>query len=135
MIDKTLIPPDGMFLFQAKQTFWLYFFPLLMGFTSVACIQVYSRIGMMRNIKMRTAFLCASTAAMINLWGWAHMARTPTMIPFYGCGVGLAAAVMSQIFAIIKKQRTPWKWQVPHVVWKGNVAEIEALKERMRAAA
>jgi hypothetical protein len=136
MIDKTLmIPPDGMLLYTAKHVFWSYFFPAFMGFFSVVCIQIYSRIGTMRNIRMHTAFLCAAFSAMVNLWGWAHMVRTPAMIPFYGCGVGSAAAMMSRIFAIVKDQRTRWKVPVPRVIWKGNVAEIQALMERMKMAA
>jgi hypothetical protein len=89
----------------------------------------------LRDIKMHTAFLCAGTAAMINLWGWSHMIRTPAMIPFYGCGVGLAAAMMSRMFAIVQQQRTRWKVKVPRVIWKGNLAEIEAIKARMQRAA
>ena len=136
MVDKTLlIPPDGALLFNLKQAFWGYFFPILMGFFSVVCIQVYSRIGTMRSIQAHTAFLCAAASAMVNLWGWAHMARTPAMIPFYGCGVGAAAAMMSRIFAIIKDQRTRWRVPVPRVIWKGNAAEIQALMERMKMAA
>jgi hypothetical protein len=136
MVDKTLlIPPEGALVFHAQQAFWGYVFPILMGFISVVCIQIYSRIGTLRNIKMHTAFLCAAISAMVNLWGWAHMARTPAMIPFYGCGVGVAAAVMSRIFAIIKDQRTRWKVPVPRVIWKGNAAEIQALMERMKMAA
>jgi hypothetical protein len=136
MIDKTLlISPDGMFLFWEKHMFWGYIFPVLMGFFSVFCIQIYSRIGGMRNIKMHTAFLCAAFSAMGNLWGWAHMVRTPAMIPFYGCGVGMAAAVMSRIYAIVKDQRTRWRVPLPRVIWKGNVVEIQALMERMKLAA
>jgi hypothetical protein len=136
MIDKTLtIPPNGVLLFYGKYVFWSYFFPAFMGFFSVLCIQIYSRIGGMRNIKMHTAFLCAAFSAMVNLWGWAHMVRTPAMIPFYGCGVGSAAAVMSRIFAIIKDQRTRWKVPLPRVIWKGNAAEIQALMDRMKMAA
>ncbi len=136
MIDKTLmIPSDGMLWFYGKHVFWNYVFPAFMGFFSVLCIQIYSRVGSMRNIKMHTAFLCAAFSAMINLWGWAHMVRTPAMIPFYGCGVGSAAAVMSRIAAIIKDQRTRWKVPVPRVIWKGNAAEIQALMDRMKMAA
>jgi len=136
MVDKTLlISPNGVFLFHLKQLFWAYVFPVFMGLFSVVSVQVYSRVGSVRDIKMHTAFLCASTAAMINLWGWSHMIRTPAMIPFYGCGVGLAAAMMSRMFAIVQQQRTRWNVKVPRVIWKGNRAEIEAMKARMQRAA
>jgi hypothetical protein len=115
--------------------FWSYVFPVFMGFFSVFCIQVYSRVGNLRDIKVHTAFLCAGVSAMVNLWGWAHMARTPAMIPFYGCGVGLAAAVMSRIFAIIKERRTPLKLPLPKIIWKGNTNEIEAFRKRVKMAA
>src|SRR5580704_13147304 len=119
MVDKTLlIPPQGAVLFHAQQIFWHYMFPVVMGFLSVVCIQIYSRVGGMRNIKTHTAFLCAAFSAMVNLWGWSHMVRTPAMIPFYGCGVGAAAAVMSRIAAIVKDQRTRWKLTLPRVIWK-----------------
>lgn len=135
MIDNSLIvPPDAAFWFYAKQAFWTYMFPAWMGFFSVLCIQVYTRIGIAGNVKMHSAFIWAAISAMANLWGWAHLVRTPSMIPFYGCGVGVAAAMMSRIFAIIKDPRTRWKVPVPRVIWKGNTAEIQALMERMRAA-
>jgi len=57
------------------------------------------------------------------------------MIPFYGCGVGLAAAVMSRIFAIIKERRTPLKLPLPKIIWKGNTNEIEAFRKRVKMAA
>ena len=121
MVDNTLaLSQNALLWFHAKQIFWLYLFPVIMGFVSVLCMQIYMRVGQMGNVKARTAFLLAAGSAMINVWGWAHMARTPAMIPAYGCGVGSMAALMTRVYAIALHQR--WGLRVPTVIWKGNPA-------------
>jgi hypothetical protein len=130
MIDKTLLlPPDAALWFHAKEYFWLYLYPLIMGFVSVLCMQVYMRVGQLGGVKARTAFLIAAGSAMVNLWGWAHMARTPAMIPFYGCGVGLMAALMTRVHALVMVRR--WGLRMPKVIWNGTT-EAEGFRRKLR---
>src|SRR4051812_39545927 len=101
MIDHTLaISPIGMFVFQLKQWFWLYVWPMLAGFMTILGYQVFSRVVAMGTAKWPVTFLLSSCASMMSLFGWVMMVRGVWMIPFYGCGVGLASVLMSNIFAI-----------------------------------
>jgi hypothetical protein len=135
VVDKTLLlNPEGVIWFQTKQIFWMYVFPMIMGFLGVLCIQIYQRVGQVQNVTSKIAFLCAGCSAMLNLWGWAHMVRTPAMIPFYGCGVGLMAAMMAKVHAIVIQQY--WGLKLPRVIWKGDsigIAELQVRVREMRA--
>ena len=42
----------------------------------------------------------AALVSMVSLFGWIMMVRGIQMIPFYGCGFGLACAMMSRIYAM-----------------------------------
>jgi len=57
------------------------------------------------------------------------------MIPFYGCGFGLASAMMSRVYAITTPVH-PWlKIPLPRVIWRGDTDGIAKLKEALRARA
>jgi phosphoglycerol transferase MdoB-like AlkP superfamily enzyme len=129
VLDTSLISPEIVFWVQVKRCFWAYLFPVILGFVNVIAMRIYMQAGVAKNIRPWTAFWCAALASTITLFGWRMAARTISMIPLYGCGVGLAAVVTSRIFAITTRM---WHGlRLPGVVWKGDGAAIAALRERM----
>ena len=101
MIDHTLvISPTGAILFHLKQGFWLYAWPMLIGFVTILGYQALGRVVMMGTLKWPVVFGVGSVVSMVSLLGWVMMVRGMNMIPFYGCGVGLASAMMSRVYAI-----------------------------------
>src|SRR5438045_6987577 len=96
MIDHSLaIPPMAALVFHLKQGFWLYGWPMIIGFVTIFGYQILGRIVMMGTAKWPVVFALASAVSMISLFGWVTMVRSIVMIPPYGCGVGLASALMS----------------------------------------
>jgi hypothetical protein len=77
---------------------------------------------------------------MVSLFGWMVMVRRVEMIPFYGCGVGLASAMMSRIYAvtmpvIAMPGYRRLKIRVIRVTWRGDTKGIEQLQQALRARA
>jgi hypothetical protein len=139
MIDHSLmISPLGAFLFHLKQGFWLYAWPMTIGFLTILGYQALGRITMMGGVKWPMVFGFASLVSMVSLFGWVMMARGIGMIPFYGCGVGLASAMMSRVYAVTLPVHPRLKVRVAKVTWRGDTKGIErlhqALKERAEAA-
>jgi hypothetical protein len=134
MIDHTLvISPMAAFVFHLKQGFWLYAWPMLVGFLTIAGYQVLGRVTMAGAAKWPVVFALASVVAMISMAGWVMMVRGMHMIPFYGCGVGLASAMMSRVYAITLRVH-PWlKVRLPRVIWRGDARGIENLQKALRA--
>ena len=117
MIDHSLmISPTAGLVFHLKQGFWLYAWPMMVGFLTILGYQVLGRIVMMGAAK----------------WRGIHM------IPFYGCGVGLASAMMSRVYAItmpvISMPSYPrLKMRTIQVIWRGDTEGIEKLRQALRA--
>jgi hypothetical protein len=136
MIDHTLvISPWGAPLFHLKQGFFLYVWPMLIGFVTILGYQSLGRIGMMGTVKWPVVFGLGCLVSMISLFGWVMMARGIQMIPFYGCGFGLASAMMSRIYAVIAPVHPRLKMRIPRVIWRGDTDSIAKLKEALRARA
>jgi hypothetical protein len=60
------------------------------------------------------------------------------MIPFYGCGVGLASALSSRVYAVtLPEIAMPGyprvKIRVIRVIWRGDAAGIQKLQQALRA--
>ncbi len=72
---------------------------------------------------------------MVSLFGWMLMVRRAPMIPFYGCGFGLASAMMSRVYAITMPVHRRLKIPIPRVIWRGDTEAIETLKKALRARA
>jgi hypothetical protein len=53
------------------------------------------------------------------------------MIPLYGCGVGLASVVVSQIYAITLPRRTRLQIPFPKVIWRSDEAAILQIHQTM----
>ena len=70
---------------------------------------------------------------MISLFGWIMMVRGMQMIPFYGCGFGLASAMMSRIYAITTPVHPRLKMRIMRVIWRGDTEGIEKLQQALRA--
>ncbi len=135
MIDHTLvISPWGALLFHLKQGFFLYAWPMLIGFVTILGYQSMGRIAMMGNVKWPVVFGLGCLVSMISLFGWVMMVRGIQMIPFYGCGFGLASALMSRVYAVTAPVH-PWlKMRIPRVIWRGDQEGIERLHQRVRQA-
>ena len=133
MIDHTLvISPTGALLFHLKQGFWLYLWPMLIGFLTILGYQALGRVSMMGNTKWPTVFLLGSVVSMVSLFGWVTMVRGIHMIPFYGMGVGLASAIMSRVYAITLPMHPRLKMRVLSITWRGDKAGIERLKQTLK---
>jgi hypothetical protein len=134
VIDHTLaIPATGAFLFHLKQGFWLYAWPMLIGFLTILGYQVLGRIVMTGTAKWPVVFAMGSVVSMVSLAGWVMMVRGMHMIPFYGCGVGLASAMMSRVYAVTVAMHPRWKIRILRVIWRGNATAIHQLQEALRA--
>ena len=136
MVDHVLvISPWAALWFYVKMTFWLYVWPMLVGFMTIFGYQMLGRISMMSTTKWPTVFAMGSVVSMVSMFGWVMMARRIGMIPFYGCGVGLASAMMSRLYAVTLPRHRWLKVPLPRFTWRGNTKEIEQLKEALRARA
>ncbi len=135
MIDTSLVvsPFPGIF-FHLKQTFWLYGWPFLIGFLTIAGYQIVGRVVILGAVKWPTVFCLASLVSMTSLFGWVTMVRRVEMIPFYGCGAGLASAVMSRIYAITMPVHPRLGVRTPKVIWRGNKEDIKRLQEVLRGS-
>jgi hypothetical protein len=136
MIDHSLvISPLGATLFHLKQGFWLYAWPMMIGFVTILGYQALARIVAMGTAKWPAVFALASVVSMVSLFGWVTMVRGIGMIPLYGCGVGLASAMMSRVYAVTLALH-PWlKMRVIRVIWRGDAAGISELKQALQARA
>ena len=65
---------------------------------------------------------------MISLFGWIMMVRGIQMIPFYGCGFGLASAMMSRVYAVTTPVHPRLKMRILRVIWRGDTEGIEQLR-------
>jgi hypothetical protein len=141
MIDHSLvISPTAMILVHLKQGFWLYAWPMIIGFVTILGYQALGRIAMMGNTKWPVVFGLGSVVSMVSLFGWMLMVRRAPMIPFYGCGFGLASAMMSRVYAVTMPEvAIPFfprlKTRIIRVVWRGDTQRIEQLKQGLRARA
>lgn len=141
MIDHSLVlSPWGPVLFYFNQGFWLYLWPILIGFLTILGYQSLGRVVMMGTAKWPVVFGLASVVSMVSLFGWVMMVRGIEMIPLYGCGVGLASAMMSRIYAVTLPQISlpgcpRLKFRFIRVVWRGNSQGIQRLQEALRARA
>jgi hypothetical protein len=136
MIDHTLaISPTPALLFHLKQGFWLYAWPMLIGFVTILGYQSLGRITMMGTAKWLTVFGLASVVSMVSLFGWMVMVRRVEMIPFYGCGVGLASAMMSRVYAVTMPVHPRLKMRIIRVTWRGDAQGIAQLQQALRARA
>jgi len=134
MIDHSLaISPAAGMVFHLKQGFWLYAWPMIIGFVTILGYQTLARIAMMGNTKWPIVFGLASVVSMVSLFGWTLMVRRAPMIPFYGCGFGLASAMMSRVYAIIMPVHSRLKIPIPRVIWRGDTEAIEKLRQALRA--
>ena len=134
MIDHSLaISPLSALVFHLKQGFWLYAWPMLIGFVTILGYQALGRIVMMGTTKWPVVFGLASMVSMLSLFGWITMVRGVEMIPLYGCGVGLASAMMSRVYAIITPVHPKLKMRIIRVIWRGDTTGIEQLHEALRA--
>ena len=136
MIDHTLvISPAGAILFHLKQGFWLYAWPMIIGFLTILGYQALGRVVMMGTLKWPIVFGLGSVVSMVSLVGWVMMARGMHMIPFYGCGVGLASAMMSRVYAITLPIHPRMNIRVLRITWRGDAAGIAPLQQALKARA
>ena len=136
MIDHSLvISPAAGIVFHLKQGFWLYAWPMIIGFVTILGYQMLARIAMMGNTKWPVIFGLGSMVSMVSLFGWTLMVRRAPMIPFYGCGFGLASAMMSRVYAITMPVHPVLKMPMLRVIWRGDTDGIAKLKEALRARA
>ena len=132
MIDHTLvISPWAALLFHLKQGFFLYGLPVIFGFLTMFGYQGVARISAL--VKWPVVFVVASMVSMITLFGWMIMVRRIPMIPFYGCGAGLATAMMSRVYAVTMPVHPRLKIRTPRVTWRGDKEGIERLRQALRA--
>ena len=136
MIDHSLaISPLAAFLFHLKQGFWLYAWPMMIGFLTILGYQALGRVVMMGAAKWPVVFALASVVSMFSLFGWVTMVRGMEMIPLYGCGVGLASAMMSRVYAITMPIHPRLRMRLIRVIWRGDTEGIEQLEQALRARA
>lgn len=134
MIDHSLvISPMAALAFHLKQGFWLYGWPMIIGFVTILGYQALGRVVMMGAAKWPVVFGLASVVSMLSLFGWVTMVRFIGMIPLYGCGVGLASAMMSRVYAITMPVHPQLKMRIIRVIWRGDKEGIEKLKQALRA--
>jgi len=136
MIDHSLvISPLGALLFHLKQGFWLYAWPMLIGFLTILGYQALGRISMMGTTRWPVVFGLGSVVSMVSLFGWVMMVRGIQMIPFYACGFGLASAMMSRVYAITMPVHPRLKMRIIRVTWRGDAQGIAKLQQALRARA
>jgi hypothetical protein len=135
MIDFSLNPPTmPVLMFQVKQFFWIDVWPILVGFATIFCYQIYTRIAFSGARSKAMVFAMSSIASMVTLFGWATIVRSTQMIPLYGCGVGLASVLVSQIYAVTLPRHRWLRVPLPKVVWRGDQAAIRRFHETMAKA-
>jgi len=128
-----VISPTGAILFHLKQGFWLYAWPMMIGFLTIVGYQALGRVVMMGTLKWPVVFGLGSVVSMVSLLGWVMMVRGMNMIPFYGCGVGLASAIMSRVYAITLPIHPRLKMRILRVTWRGDATGIELLQQALKA--
>jgi hypothetical protein len=134
VIDHTLvISPEAALVFHLKQGFFMYVWPMMIGFLTIFGYQTIGRIGMMGTVKWPVVFVLGCAVSMLSLFGWVMMVRGVGMIPFYGCGFGLACAMTSRVYAIITPVHPRLKVRIPRVIWRGDKEGIERLQKALRA--
>jgi hypothetical protein len=134
MIDHSLvISPTAARLFHLKQGFWLYGWPMIIGFLTFLGYQVMGRVSASGAAKWPVVFVLASLVSMMSLFGWSMMVRGLHMIPFYGCGAGLASAMMSRVYAVTMPLHPRLKMRILRVTWRGDKEGIEALHRALQA--
>lgn len=134
MIDSGLnIPLMPIVAFHLKQFFWFNVWPVVVGFTTILCYQIYMRIGLMGLRNKALVFSLSSAASMLALFGWTTIVHTARMIPLYGCGVGLASLLASQIYAVTLPRRTLLQIPFPKIVWRSDEAAIRQIQQAMAA--
>jgi hypothetical protein len=134
MIDHSLIiSPEAGIVFHLKQGLWLYAWPMIIGFVTILGYQTMGRIAMMGNTKWPVVFGLGSLVSMVSLFGWTLMVRRAPMIPFYGCGFGLASAMMSRVYAITMPVHPRLGIRIIRIVWRGDKEGIEKLQQALRA--
>jgi hypothetical protein len=92
----------------------------------------------MGTAKWHVVFALASVVSMMSLFGWVMMVRGMEMIPLYGCGVGLASAMMSRVYAITMPviyipSYPRLKMRIIRVIWRGDSKGVEQLQQALRA--
>jgi hypothetical protein len=71
MIDSSLSAPIlPVLMFHTKQIFWLDVWPLLVGFVTIFCYQIYSRIAVAGTRSKTLVFFLSSIASMCAVFGW-----------------------------------------------------------------
>ena len=134
MIDHAIwISPEAALVFHLKQGFFLYAWPMLMGFVTVVGYQTLNKIGMAGSVKWPILFLLASLVSMVSLFGWVMMSRGMERIPLYGIGFGFGTAMMSRIYAVTLPVHSRLKIRFLRVTWRGDTEAIENLKQALRA--
>jgi len=139
MIDHSLvIPPMAALEFHLRQGFLLYGWPMIIGFVTIIGYKALGRVVIMGAAKWPVVFGLAAVVSMISLFGWVTMVRFIGMIPLYGCGVGLASAMMSRVYAItMPVVAVPGyprlKIRILRVIWRGDKEGIEKLQQALRA--
>jgi hypothetical protein len=123
-----------MLWFHARQLFWMDVWPVLVGFLTIFCYQIYMRIGVMSARSKLTIFALSFGASALSLFGWATMVRSVGMIPLYACGVGLANLLSSQIYAVTLPRHPRWGVPWVHVVWRGDAEAVKRIRERLTQA-
>jgi hypothetical protein len=106
---------------------------MIIGFVTILGYQALGRVVMMGAAKWPVVFGLASVVSMLSLFGWVTMVRFIGMIPLYGCGVGLASAMMSRVYAITMPVHPQLKMRIIRVIWRGDKEGIEKLKQALRA--
>ena len=135
MIDSSLSAPIlPVLLFHAKQIFWLDVWPLMVGFVTIFCYQIYSRIAVAGARSKTLVFFLSSIASMCAVFGWATIVRSTQMIPLYGCGVGLASVLVSQIYAVSLPPHRLLRIPFQKVIWRSDQAAIRKFQESMAVA-
>ena len=121
-----------MLMFQLQQFFWLDLWPMLVGFATIFCYQINTRIAVSGARSKTLVFVMSSTASMVTLFGWVTIVRSTQMIPLYGCGVGLASVLVAQIYAVTLPRHRRLNIPVPKVVWRGDHAGVRRFQESLR---
>src|SRR5579864_4352165 len=136
MIDHSLvISPTAALVFHLRHAFFLYVWPMLIGFLTILGYQTLGRISMAGTVRWPFVFGLGSVVSMVSMLGWVMMVRGIHMVPFYGCGVGLASAMMSRVYAITMPVHPRLKVRILRVTWRGDREGIERLQQVLRVSA
>jgi hypothetical protein len=136
MIDPSLhLPWTVVVAFHLKRIFFLDIWPVVIGFVTIFCYQIYGRIGVMGGRSKLVIFSLSSIASMTALFGWATIIRSVQTIPLYGCGVGLASVLVSQIYAVSIARHRVLRVPYPKVIWRSDEAGIRNFQKELAALA